>query len=55
MPRLCRPAGRAGDAANAVLFPASNEAGVVNGTTSMVEGGAAVLLPSVGAPGATRA
>ena len=42
MPRLCKPE----DVANAVLFPASDEAAYVNGTTLMVEGGATVYLPS---------
>ena len=36
MPRLCLPE----DVANAVLFLASDEAGYVNGTTLMVDGGA---------------
>jgi NAD(P)-dependent dehydrogenase (short-subunit alcohol dehydrogenase family) len=42
MPRLCQP----DDVANAVLFLASDEAGYVNGTTLMVEGGATVYMPS---------
>jgi NAD(P)-dependent dehydrogenase (short-subunit alcohol dehydrogenase family) len=42
MPRLCEPE----DVANAVLFLASDEAGYVNGTTLMVEGGASGYLPS---------
>jgi NAD(P)-dependent dehydrogenase (short-subunit alcohol dehydrogenase family) len=42
MPRLCAP----GDVANAVVFLASDEAGYVNGTTLMVEGGASAYLPS---------
>ena len=43
MPRLCEPK----DVANAVLFLASDEAGFVNGTTLMVEGGATVFMPSM--------
>ena len=43
MPRLCEP----NDVANAVLFLASDEAGFVNGTTLMVEGGATVYMPSI--------
>lgn len=46
MPRLCTPE----DVANAVLFLASDEAGFVNGTTLMVDGGATVYMPSAGAP-----
>jgi NAD(P)-dependent dehydrogenase (short-subunit alcohol dehydrogenase family) len=42
MPRLCEP----NDVANAVLFLASDEAGFVNATTLMVEGGATVYMPS---------
>jgi NAD(P)-dependent dehydrogenase (short-subunit alcohol dehydrogenase family) len=42
MPRLCVPE----DVANAVLFLASDEAGFINGTTLMVEGGASVYMPS---------
>jgi NAD(P)-dependent dehydrogenase (short-subunit alcohol dehydrogenase family) len=53
MPRLCAPE----DVANAVLFLASDEAGFVNGTTLMVEGGATVYMPSAqfagGGKGAT--
>ena len=41
-PRLCRPE----DVADAVLFLASDEAGYVNGTTLMVEGGASIYIPS---------
>jgi NAD(P)-dependent dehydrogenase (short-subunit alcohol dehydrogenase family) len=47
MPRLCEPE----DVANAVLFLASDEAGFVNGTTLMVEGGATIYMPSVGFAG----
>ena len=42
MPRLCTPE----DVANAVVFLASDEAGYVNGTTLMVDGGATVYMPS---------
>jgi NAD(P)-dependent dehydrogenase (short-subunit alcohol dehydrogenase family) len=42
MPRLCTPE----DVANAVVFLASDEAGFVNGTTLMVEGGASIYMPS---------
>jgi NAD(P)-dependent dehydrogenase (short-subunit alcohol dehydrogenase family) len=35
--------------ANAVLFLASDEAGFVNGTTLMVEGGATIYMPSASA------
>jgi len=42
MPRLCTPE----DLANAVLFLASDDAGFVNGTTLMVEGGATIFMPS---------
>jgi NAD(P)-dependent dehydrogenase (short-subunit alcohol dehydrogenase family) len=42
MPRLCQPE----DVEDAVLFLASEDAGYVNGTTLMVEGGASVYLPS---------
>ena len=42
MPRLCEP----DDVANAVVFLASSDAGYVNGTTLMVEGGASIYLPS---------
>jgi NAD(P)-dependent dehydrogenase (short-subunit alcohol dehydrogenase family) len=41
MPRLCVPE----DVANAVLFLASDDAGFVNGTTLMVEGGATIYMP----------
>jgi NAD(P)-dependent dehydrogenase (short-subunit alcohol dehydrogenase family) len=50
MPRLCEP----DDVANAVLFLASDEAGYVNGTTLMVEGGASVYLPSTRGEGTDR-
>jgi NAD(P)-dependent dehydrogenase (short-subunit alcohol dehydrogenase family) len=53
MPRLCAPE----DVANAVLFLASDEAGYINGTTLMVDGGASVYMPSTqfagGGKGAT--
>jgi NAD(P)-dependent dehydrogenase (short-subunit alcohol dehydrogenase family) len=42
MPTLCAPE----DMANAVFFLASDEAGYVNGTTLMVEGGATIYMPS---------
>ena len=42
MPRLCT----AEDVANAVVFLASDEAGFINGTTLMVEGGASIYMPS---------
>jgi NAD(P)-dependent dehydrogenase (short-subunit alcohol dehydrogenase family) len=42
MPRLCAPE----DVANAVLFLASDEAGFINGTTLMVDGGATIYMPS---------
>jgi NAD(P)-dependent dehydrogenase (short-subunit alcohol dehydrogenase family) len=42
MPRLCVPE----DVANAVLFLASDEAGYINATTLMVDGGATVNMPS---------
>jgi NAD(P)-dependent dehydrogenase (short-subunit alcohol dehydrogenase family) len=42
MPRLCAPE----DVASAVLFLASDDAGFVNGTTLMVDGGATVYMPS---------
>jgi NAD(P)-dependent dehydrogenase (short-subunit alcohol dehydrogenase family) len=42
MPRLCT----AEDVANAVSFLASDEAGFINGTTLMVEGGASIYMPS---------
>jgi NAD(P)-dependent dehydrogenase (short-subunit alcohol dehydrogenase family) len=42
MPRLCTP----DDVANAVVFLASDEAGFINGTTLMVEGGASIYMPS---------
>jgi NAD(P)-dependent dehydrogenase (short-subunit alcohol dehydrogenase family) len=42
MPRLCTPE----DVAHAVAFLASNEAGFINGTTLMVEGGASIYMPS---------
>lgn len=42
MPRLCT----AEDVADAVAFLASDEAGFVNGTTLMVEGGASIYMPS---------
>jgi NAD(P)-dependent dehydrogenase (short-subunit alcohol dehydrogenase family) len=41
MPRLGEPE----DVANAVLFLASDEAGFVNVTTLMVEGGATIYMP----------
>jgi NAD(P)-dependent dehydrogenase (short-subunit alcohol dehydrogenase family) len=50
MPRLCAPK----DVANAVLFLASDEAGFVNGTTLMVEGGATAYLPSAQFTGTGR-
>jgi NAD(P)-dependent dehydrogenase (short-subunit alcohol dehydrogenase family) len=43
MPGLCRPE----QVADAVLFLASDEAGYVNGTTLMVEGGASIYVPSI--------
>jgi NAD(P)-dependent dehydrogenase (short-subunit alcohol dehydrogenase family) len=43
MPRLCQPS----DVANAVVFLASDDAGYVNGTTLMVDGGASIYLPPV--------
>jgi NAD(P)-dependent dehydrogenase (short-subunit alcohol dehydrogenase family) len=43
MPRLCVPE----DVANAVLFLASDEAGYINGTTLMVDGGASIYLRSM--------
>jgi NAD(P)-dependent dehydrogenase (short-subunit alcohol dehydrogenase family) len=42
MPRLCTPE----DVAHAVAFLASDEAGFINGTTLMVEGGASIYMPS---------
>jgi NAD(P)-dependent dehydrogenase (short-subunit alcohol dehydrogenase family) len=42
MPRLCEPE----DVANAVLFLASDDAGFINGTTLMVDGGATIYLPT---------
>jgi NAD(P)-dependent dehydrogenase (short-subunit alcohol dehydrogenase family) len=42
MPRLCEPE----DVANAVLYLASDDAGFVNGTTLMVDGGASIYVPS---------
>jgi NAD(P)-dependent dehydrogenase (short-subunit alcohol dehydrogenase family) len=42
MPRLCVPE----DVANAVVFLASGEAGFINGTTLMVDGGASIYMPS---------
>ena len=42
MPRLCEPE----DVANAVVFLASDDAGFVNGTTLMVDGGASIYMPS---------
>lgn len=51
MPGLCAPE----DVANAVLFLASDEAGFVNGTTLMVEGGATIYMPSLQVTGATGA
>jgi NAD(P)-dependent dehydrogenase (short-subunit alcohol dehydrogenase family) len=50
MPRLCEPH----DVANAVLFLASDEAGFVNGTTLMVEGGATIFMPSTQFTGQSR-
>jgi NAD(P)-dependent dehydrogenase (short-subunit alcohol dehydrogenase family) len=50
MPRLCEPH----DVANAVLFLASDEAGFVNATTLMVEGGATVYLPSISLSGGNQ-
>jgi NAD(P)-dependent dehydrogenase (short-subunit alcohol dehydrogenase family) len=47
MPRLCEPE----DVANVVVFLASGEAGFVNGTTLMVEGGASIYMPSARAHG----
>jgi NAD(P)-dependent dehydrogenase (short-subunit alcohol dehydrogenase family) len=43
MPRLCQPS----DVANAVVFLASEDAGYINGTTLMVDGGASIYLPPV--------
>jgi NAD(P)-dependent dehydrogenase (short-subunit alcohol dehydrogenase family) len=42
MPRLCTPE----DVANAVVFRASDEAGFINGTTLIVDGGASIYMPS---------
>jgi NAD(P)-dependent dehydrogenase (short-subunit alcohol dehydrogenase family) len=42
MPRLCTSE----DVANAVAFLASDEAGFINGTALMVEGGASIYMPS---------
>jgi NAD(P)-dependent dehydrogenase (short-subunit alcohol dehydrogenase family) len=42
MPRLCT----AEDVANAVAFLASDEAGFINGTALMVDGGASIYMPS---------
>ena len=42
MPRLCTPE----DVANAVVFLASDEAGFINGTTLMVDGGPSIYMPS---------